>query len=610
MAHDVFISYSTKDKPIADAVCATLEGNGIRCWIAPRDILPGLDWGEAIIDGISESQVMVLVFSSHANSSPQVRREVQRAFEKSITVVPLRVEEVIPHRSLEYYISQIHWLDALTLPLEKHLQGLADAINRLLKRKTTKTDERNLIVCHNCDNKMPEEVKFCSVCGQPNEDGKLHGEIKVSKDSDTRKKSSVNVTARPLAGHTDSVFSVAFSPDNKTIASGSRDASIILWDSHTGESKLKMRHDSDVLKLCFSPDGKMLASLPNAEGVYHGGKEIHLWNTESGKVEWILDNEVYAYSIAFSPDGQLLAVASGDYTVKIWHLQEENLQQTLAAENRVLSVAFSPDGKTLVSGDNEGELRLWDMQTSEMKQSIKLDAYANFVEFSPDGKTLACSLTETKQVQLIDAYTGALQKRLNCDSETWGINFSSDGKCLAVACSDNSVKLWNMDTSKLEQSLKGHSSLVVDVAFSPDAKRLASGSWDNTVRIWDVSGLFHEGKPPDNKFAVSRSELLSQSSQIEGKSDERGAQLTEQSTALSNARESKELKEVIIALLLSTGRPMTFIEIAGKVGDMTTRPNLVNLLSELRKSGLIEVSAVNKYSPALYKLGSRGASGQ
>ena len=87
MAHDVFISYCTEDKPIADAVCATLEAQGMRCWIAPRDILPGTDWGEAIIDAIQESKAMLLVFSSKANASQQIKREVERAVNRGIDAI-------------------------------------------------------------------------------------------------------------------------------------------------------------------------------------------------------------------------------------------------------------------------------------------------------------------------------------------------------------------------------------------------------------------------------------------------------------------------------------------------------------------------------------------
>ncbi len=86
-AYDVFVSYSSKDKTTCDALCATFENKGIRCWIAPRDILPGANWGEAIIRGIEQCQVMVLVFSAHSNESPQVKREVERAVSKGIPVI-------------------------------------------------------------------------------------------------------------------------------------------------------------------------------------------------------------------------------------------------------------------------------------------------------------------------------------------------------------------------------------------------------------------------------------------------------------------------------------------------------------------------------------------
>src|SRR5690242_10525303 len=88
MAHDVFISHSSKDKPMADAVCATLEAQGIRCSVAPRDITPGMEFAESIIDAINSTRIMVLMFSSHANESPQVRREVERAVSKSVVIIP------------------------------------------------------------------------------------------------------------------------------------------------------------------------------------------------------------------------------------------------------------------------------------------------------------------------------------------------------------------------------------------------------------------------------------------------------------------------------------------------------------------------------------------
>ncbi len=133
MAHDVFISYSSKDKPAADATCAVLESKGIRCWMAPRDITPGADWGETIVDAIHSSRALVLVFSANANLSPQIKREVERAVNKGIPIIPLRIENVMPAKSLEYFLSTPHWLDAFTPPLEHHLNYLAEVIQQILK---------------------------------------------------------------------------------------------------------------------------------------------------------------------------------------------------------------------------------------------------------------------------------------------------------------------------------------------------------------------------------------------------------------------------------------------------------------------------------------------
>jgi hypothetical protein len=134
MAHDVFISHSAKDKTTADAVCAMLESSGIRCWIAPRDVTPGMEYGECIIEAIEECRIMVLVFTTNANDSPQIRREVERAVNHGVTILPVRIEDVLPGRALEYFIGNVHWLDALTPPLESHLKNLAGTVRILLAR--------------------------------------------------------------------------------------------------------------------------------------------------------------------------------------------------------------------------------------------------------------------------------------------------------------------------------------------------------------------------------------------------------------------------------------------------------------------------------------------
>ena len=130
--HDVFLSYSSKDKTWADAACAVLERHRIRCWIAPRDITPGDEWGAAIIKGLNGSRIMVLIFSGHANASGQVRREVERAISQGMTVLPVRIEDVRPEGAMEYALGNTHWLDAFTPPVERQLELLARSVKTLL----------------------------------------------------------------------------------------------------------------------------------------------------------------------------------------------------------------------------------------------------------------------------------------------------------------------------------------------------------------------------------------------------------------------------------------------------------------------------------------------
>lgn len=132
MSHDVFISYSQKDRHTAMAVCHTLEARGVRCWIAPRDIDAGKEWMPAIAEGLSGSKALVLVFSSRANGSRHVAREVSIAFNEEIPIIPFRVEDVPPSTALKYAIGTTHWLDALTPPLEQHLETLADTVASLV----------------------------------------------------------------------------------------------------------------------------------------------------------------------------------------------------------------------------------------------------------------------------------------------------------------------------------------------------------------------------------------------------------------------------------------------------------------------------------------------
>lgn len=132
MAHDVFISYSHKDQTVADGICARLEAEGLRCWIAPRDIGPGEDWPSAIANGIAGSKMMVLVFSQYSNMSDEVSRELYLAANSKVIIIPFVIENVKPEAGKAYYLGRTHWLDAMNPPTNEQIGQLIERIHSLL----------------------------------------------------------------------------------------------------------------------------------------------------------------------------------------------------------------------------------------------------------------------------------------------------------------------------------------------------------------------------------------------------------------------------------------------------------------------------------------------
>ncbi|MBV8877928.1 MAG: toll/interleukin-1 receptor domain-containing protein, partial [Gammaproteobacteria bacterium] len=131
-SRSVFVSYSQPDQATALGIVSHLEAHEVPCWVAPRDVQPGTEWAEQIVEAIAGACIMVLVFSASANGSPQVRREVERAVHRRVRILPFRVEPVLPAHSLEYFLSSQHWLDAFPAPMEPHYARLTAYVKSLL----------------------------------------------------------------------------------------------------------------------------------------------------------------------------------------------------------------------------------------------------------------------------------------------------------------------------------------------------------------------------------------------------------------------------------------------------------------------------------------------
>lgn len=137
MAHTVFISYSHKDKLIADAICSNLESAEIRCWIAPRDISPGQDWPTAISNAVAASRIMVLVFSANSNSSEDVGRELILAANNKLIIIPFKIDNITPEPGKQYYLARTHWLDAINPPTQAQIDTLVRYVRSFLSADET-----------------------------------------------------------------------------------------------------------------------------------------------------------------------------------------------------------------------------------------------------------------------------------------------------------------------------------------------------------------------------------------------------------------------------------------------------------------------------------------
>jgi WD40 repeat protein len=282
-----------------------------------------------------------------------------------------------------------------------------------------------------------------------------------------------------LLGHSSSVYSVAFSPDNKMIATGSGDRTVKLWNLEGKELQTFKGHSDSVWSVAFSPDGKTIAtgSLD---------RTVKLWNLEGKELQTFKRHSDSVWSLAFSPDGKTIATGSGDRTVKLWNLEGKELQTFKGHSDTVYSVAFSPDGKTIATGSLDRTVKLWNLEGKELQTFKGHSADVFSVAFSPDGKTIATGSFD-KTVKLWNLEGKELQTFKGHSDTVTSIDFSSNGKTIATASRDRTVKLWNLEGKEL-QTFKGHSDSVFSVAFSPDGKTFATASRDRTVKLWNLEG--------------------------------------------------------------------------------------------------------------------------
>ena len=537
MSHDVFISYSSKDKNAANAVCAVLERNGIRCWIAPRDVTPGMVWGSVIVGAINGAKIMVLVFSGAANTSPQIEREVERAISKGIPVIPFRIEDVQPSDSLEYFISASHWLDAFTDPLEQHLEKLAKVVRQIIEAKRETTANKDDVA-----NRPPAIAPAV----QPRSDVQPSIPLAppappapASKFRERRWFIGAGAAAAGLGAGGLALWS------RQASNSGSEEAAawavadsismLVSWRSylkawpsgrHADEARKQITERENtgrLIRTFVGPPGWVIPIfyVSNGRQILSAGidRTPKLWDINSGAVlRSYVGHTAAVRALTISPNERWVASAGaskedGDGTLRIWNFATGAEQSKyFPMPGWTYSAAWSPDDSTLVTTHDSGILQLRDVR--DLSSVRELKGHVNRIwlaAFSHDGRSLISGSVDTT-ARIWDVKTGELQHVLNHKDGVGGVLFSTDGK-LAVTSSGNEIKFWDVASARNVRTIFC-SQPVGNFALSDRGRFLLSGSPSGLADLWNldsgqsVQSLHHQGDIWGIAFAPDNMSVL------------------------------------------------------------------------------------------------------
>ncbi|MHC5765446.1 MAG: WD40 domain-containing protein [Nostoc sp.] len=285
-------------------------------------------------------------------------------------------------------------------------------------------------------------------------------------------------------GHAGWVWSVSFSPNGQVLASGSNDQTIKLWDTSNGQCfKTLEGHTGGVRSVTFNSDGQVLASGSDDQ-------TVKLWNTTTGKcIKTLQEVGCSVWSVAFSPKNYILASGNDDYKVRLWDINSSSCIHTLEGHTqRVYSVTFSPDGNTLASGSHDQTVKLWNLSTGRCFKSLQGHTdLVHSVTFSVDGNALV-SCGDDQTVKVWDFDTGECLKTLQGHrSRVWSLAICINQNICASSSDDQTVKLWNISTGRCIKTFQGYNNGIWSVAISSNDNILASGSNDQTVTLWNAT---------------------------------------------------------------------------------------------------------------------------
>ncbi|PZO37641.1 MAG: hypothetical protein DCF19_18320 [Pseudanabaena frigida] len=283
--------------------------------------------------------------------------------------------------------------------------------------------------------------------------------------------------------NTDAIYSVAISPDGKTVAGGNSERNIELWNLATGKKIQTLKGNTGrVYDIYFSPDGKRLVSASD-------DRKVIIWDVKTGAISNTLEgHQERVYTAIFSHDGKLIASSSADRTIRLWNAETGKAISIFQEKSWVYDISFTPDNKFLVSGCKDGAIRLWNVETGKVvKTLVDNGSSVRSIVYSNNGKLIASAM-EDNTVRLWDATTGQIKQVLTGHTnQVHTVAFSSDDRLLASGSADKTIRIWYLKDKRSPQVLSEHEQGVSSVDFSPNQKFLVSGSLDGKVKVWQLS---------------------------------------------------------------------------------------------------------------------------
>ncbi len=437
--HRIFLSHSSVDHDFCTRLVDDLRlvlGENDAVWYDEHGgVYSGEDWWPQIEQELQASTIFIVILSPNAMASDWINDEIDSAWQRQKQLDPERSMQIIPllYQSCEIR-PDLASLHSITFLPPRTYEAAFQEILATLGLPSALTS-------------VPENIE----------------------------------TLRVLRGHTGLVRSMAWSGDGQTLASGSSDHMLKLWQARTGQSlRTFSGHASAVFCVAWSPDGLTLASGS-------ADKTIKLWNVQTGQTLHTLTGHTrIVHSIAWSPDGLTLASGSGDTTIRLWNTQTGQTILTLKDHtNYVQCVAWSPDGLTLASGSADKTIKLWHAPTGQLRQTLQEHTdTVHSIAWSSDKLTLASGSADYT-VRVWNGQTGQIRHTLTGHKDTvHSVAWHADGLLLTSASDNKMIKLWHARTAQPLGDLSGHTGAVFSVAWSNDGLTLASGSADSTIRLW------------------------------------------------------------------------------------------------------------------------------